>query len=255
MSEPVVQVEDLHVHYGDTEAVRGVSLEVRRGEVLALVGGSGSGKSTVGLTVLGLLRPPPSAGRVLFEGRDVHRQSRSERAAFRSAAQIVFQNPEASLNPRLSVRSALAEVVKRSAPSSQVDRRIADLLEQVGMTAAHARRYPHQLSGGQRQRVSIARALAAGPRFLVLDEPLSALDVSIQAQVLLLLRDLRTRHQLTYLFISHDLALVESVADRVAVMHRGRVVETGPAFEVFADPRDGYTKELVASVPRALRRP
>jgi len=255
VSDALVRVENLVVDYGHTRALRGVSLEIERGEVFALVGGSGSGKSTLGRAILALLRPMPREGHVFFDGRDIGHMSRSDLREFRRDAQIVFQDPDASLNPRMTVGEALGEVLKLNPPKEGRPRLVAELLEQVGLEAVHDRRYPHELSGGQKQRISIARALAVGPRFLVLDEPLSALDVSVQAQILLLLADLRTRHDLTYLFISHDLAIVDNVADRVAVMTAGEIVETGPTSAVFAKPREPYTRSLLAAVPKALRRP
>ena len=252
MSSALVVVDSLFVDYDGAPALKGVSLEVERGEVLALVGGSGSGKSTLARTLLRLGRSP-AAGSITYDGRSVYDMSRSELAAFRGRAQIVFQDPEASLNPRLTVGAAIGEalVVHGFDPGPKVP----ELLEMVGMEAFHADRFPHQLSGGQRQRVSIARALAVQPEFLVLDEPLSALDVSIQAQILILLRELRDEHDLTYLFISHDLAVVERLADRVAVMEAGVVVESGPCADVFGAPREAYTRRLVASIPRASRHP
>jgi len=254
VTAPLVQVEGLVVDYGKNRALRGVTLDVNVGECLALVGGSGSGKSTLGRAVLALLRPRPRAGRIRFDGRDIGGLTRSELREFRRDAQIVFQDPDGSLNPRMAVGEALEEVLKLTPREGNRPRSVAALLERVGLEAIHGRRYPHELSGGQKQRVSIARALAVGPRFLVLDEPVSALDVSIQAQILTLLSELRMAHDLTYLFISHDLAIVESVADRVAVMADGEIVESGPAQEVFTKPREEYTRRLLASVPRALRR-
>jgi len=234
----------------EVHAVRGVDLEVRESETLALVGESGSGKSTTGRLLLGL--EPPSAGRVLWRGRDLATLDRRERAAFRGRAQIVFQDPFGSLNPRMTVGGMLREAlaVHGLARGREATRRIEELLEMVGLDASAAARYPHEFSGGQRQRIGIARALSVEPELVVCDEPVSALDVSVQAQVLNLLSDLQERLGLAYLFIAHDLAVVRHVADRTAVMHLGRIVEEGPTAELFAQPREPYTRELLAAVPR-----
>ncbi len=252
---PLVRVEDLVVDYGTTRALRGVSLDIEEGETLGLVGGSGSGKSTLARAVLALLRTRPRSGRVLYRGRDVYRLSGEELKGFRRDAQIVFQDPDASLNPRMSVGAALREVLRVHPLPEERAYAVDQLLEQVGVDPGAAPRYPHAFSGGQRQRISIARALAVWPRFLVLDEPLSALDVSVAAQILGLLEDLRTSRQLTYLLITHDLAVVEQVADRVAVMHGGEIVEVGRTEEVFERPRHPYTKRLLGAIPAALRHP
>ncbi len=255
MSDPLVKVEDLVVAYGKTPVLRGVSLEIEEGETLGLVGGSGSGKSTLARAVLALLRVRPRSGRVLYRGQDVYRLSRAELQSFRRDAQIVFQDPDASLNPRMSVGAALREVLRVHPLPDQRSYAVDQLLEQVGVDPGAADRFPHAFSGGQRQRISIARALAVWPRFLALDEPLSALDVSVAAQILHLLEDLRASRQLTYLLITHDLAVVEQVADRVAVMHDGEIIETGPTPEVFDRPRHPYTKSLLRAIPQALRHP
>lgn len=232
-----------------TVALDGVSVEVRVGETLALVGESGSGKSTLGRLLAGLDRP--DAGRVLWGDRDVLGMSRRERLAFRRCVQIVFQDPYASLNPRMTVASTLAEVltVHGLAGRQDVPRRVEMLLARVGLERESAKRYPHEFSGGQRQRIGIARALAVEPSIIIADEPVSALDVSVQAKILALLEELKSDLGLGYLFISHDLAVVRRVADRVAVMHRGRIIEHGPAAAVYGAPAEPHTRELLAAVP------
>jgi len=234
----------------DVVAVDGVSIELRRGETLALVGESGSGKSTLGRLLVGLERP--DAGRVRFEGRALDELDRDGRRRFRRRVQMVFQDPYASLNPRITVGGALREAlhVHGLARGREAEERVAALLERVGLEADAARRYPHAFSGGQRQRIGIARALAVEPAILIADEPVSALDVSVQAKILDLLLRLQRDLGLGYLFISHDLAVVRVVADRVAVMREGRVVESGPADDLYRNPREGYTKALFAAVPR-----
>ncbi len=231
-------------------AVDGVDLQVTEGETLGIVGESGSGKSTLARLLLRL--EPPTAGTVLFRGRDVAEFGRRELRDFRRQAQIVFQDPYGSLNPRLTVGSALREVLRVHglARGPAVPERVAELLRLVGLDGSAAARYPHEFSGGQRQRIGIARALAAEPRLLVADEPVSALDVSVQAQVLNLLVDLQARLGLTYVFIAHDLAVVRQVCDRVAVMKAGKIVEEAPASNLFAAPAHPYTRTLLAAVPR-----
>lgn len=232
-------------------ALDGLNLELHRGETLALVGESGCGKSTLARCLVRLLEP--SSGDVRFEGTSVLELRGSALKAFRRQVQIVFQDPTGSLNPRLSAAAAVEEVLAvhgLAQVAGDGSRRAAELLERVGLTAAEAVRLPHELSGGQRQRVGIARALAVEPSVLILDEPVSALDVSIRAQIVNLLRDLQSAGDLTYLFIAHDLALVEHLSDRVAVMQGGRVVEEGATERLFQAPRHPHTRELLDAVPR-----
>ncbi len=237
----------------DVTAVRGVDLTIGRGETVALVGESGSGKTTTGRAIIRLV--PSTSGSVTFDGIDVLAVSSGELRGLRERMQIVFQDPYSSLNPRIAVGAAIEEVLlvhRIGADAAERRRRVATLLADVGLGAEHARRYPHELSGGQRQRVGIARSLAVGPELLILDEPVSALDVSVQAQIINLLDDLQEEHGLAYLFIAHDLAVVHHIADRVAVMYLGEIVEEGPVDDLFADPRHPYTRALLASIPGAL---
>jgi ABC-type oligopeptide transport system ATPase subunit len=231
------------------DAVAGVSFDIGAGETLGLVGESGSGKSTTGFCILQLMRP--TSGSVRFEGRELTELSGEELRRVRRDAQIVFQDPYSSLDPRMTVGNIVAEPLVVHGVGTRRDRRtrVRELLDVVGFDPAYVNRYPHEFSGGQRQRIGIARALALSPRLIVCDEPVSALDVSIQAQIINLLKDLQAEFGLAYLFIAHDLAVVRSVSDRIAVMHRGRIVETGPASEVYERPKDAYTKALLASVP------
>ncbi len=228
-------------------AVSDASFEIARGTTLALVGESGCGKSTVARMAVGLLRP--SAGEIRFEGQKL--ATARAQPALRRRMNMIFQDPYASLNPRWRVRDIVAEPIRafRLARRREIPARVARLLIQVGLAAGDGEKYPHEFSGGQRQRVSIARALASEPEFLVCDEPTSALDVSVQAQILNLMRDLQMRLNLTYLFISHNLAVVRHMADRLGVMYLGRIVEIGPAAEIFAAPRHPYTRLLLDAIP------
>ncbi len=261
-SAPLVDVQGLVKHFpGErrwlglgpprsvVRAVDGVSFAIAAGQTLGLVGESGCGKSTVGRTILRLLEP--DAGQVSVAGADVRALGGRELRALRRRMQIVFQDPYGSLNPRMTVRQTLAEplTIHHLVSGPDVGRRIAALLEEVGLDSSHERSYAHQLSGGQRQRVVIARALSVEPQFLVLDEPVSALDVSVQAQVLNLLADLQQRRRLTYLLIAHDLAVVKHIADQVAVMYLGKIVERAAAPAVYAGPRHPYTTSLLSAVP------
>ncbi len=259
MTGPLLAVRDLAVHYrlhGPlrragmlARAVNGVSFDVARGEALGLVGESGSGKSTVGRTVLRL--QPATAGEVLYDGRDLFAIPRAELRALRRRMQMVFQDPGGALDPRMTGREAVAEgmIVHRHVPAAGIPERVAALLAEVGLDPGAADRLPHELSGGQRQRLGIARALATDPEFLVCDEPVSALDVSIRAQVVVLLSDLQRRRGLALLLIAHDLAVVRQVTARTAVMYAGRIVETGPTEALLAGPRHPYTQALRSAVP------
>jgi len=231
------------------KAVTNVNLEILDAETLGLVGESGSGKSTLGRLMLRLIEP--TTGRVFFEGRDLSTLSRSELRRMRRDMQLVFQDPYASLNPRMRVRSIVGEGIEihRLARGKDKLALIAETLRMVGMAPDAMGRYPHEFSGGQRQRIGIARALAVKPRFLVLDEPVSALDVSIQAQIINLLQDLQEQLQLTYLFIAHDLRVVEHISRRVAIMYLGKIVELASRDEIYANPRHPYTRALLSAIP------
>ncbi len=256
---PLVEAVDLVKDFRDEgrlfgrgrllRALDGVSLEIDRGETLGLVGESGSGKTTLGWLLLRLLEP--TSGGIRFDGVDLLALSSGDLRQLRRRMQMVFQDPYGSLNPRMRVGAAVAEPIKVHdlVDRAMVPGRVRALFEEVGLDPSYTDRYPHELSGGQRQRVGIARALSVEPDFLVLDEPVSALDVSVQAQVLNLLADLRDRHGLTYLFIAHDLAVVKHLATRVAVMYLGRVAEVAPAVSVYSQPLHPYTKALLSAVP------
>ena len=255
MSTPLIEVRGLKRYFGPparpVRAVDDVSFSIEPGETLGLVGESGSGKSTIGRTLLRLI--DASEGQVLYRGEDLGKVSSSRMRSLRSKLQMIFQDPYASLNPKMRVRDVLSEALHThglARGAGQRERRIAELLELVGLRADHASRYPHEFSGGQRQRIGVARALAVEPEFIVADEPLSALDVSIQAQVVNLLCDLRERFKLTMLFISHDLDVVEYLCDRVVVLYLGRVMEVAPTRDLFERPLHPYTRALLAASPK-----
>jgi oligopeptide transport system ATP-binding protein len=257
----LLEVKDLHKHFpvkegllierkvGDVKAVDGVSFEIKAGETLGLVGESGSGKSTTGYCILQLLKP--TSGSVKFEGIELTELGREELRKMRREMQIVFQDPYSSLDPRMTVGDIVAEPLIVHGIGTRRDRsvRIRELLDVVGFDPSYTNRYPHEFSGGQRQRIGIARALALSPKLIVCDEPVSALDVSIQAQILNLLKDLQQDFGLTYLFVAHDLAVVRTMSDRIAVMNKGQLVEIGLAEEVYTNPQNDYTKALLSAVP------
>ena len=236
---------------GDVKAVDDVSFTVEPGTTVGLVGESGSGKTTIGRAILKLI--PATSGQVLYEGKDILPMSEGEFRQYRSRMQMIFQDPFGSLNPRLSILQIVGEALEIHFPQmSRNDRRerVADLLKKVGLKPEMMERYPHEFSGGQRQRIGIARALAVEPRFIVCDEPVSALDVSVQAQIVNLLQDLQEQLGLTYLFIAHDLAVVEHISDHVLVMYHGKIVESASSEAIYEDPQHDYTKKLLAAVPK-----
>jgi peptide/nickel transport system ATP-binding protein len=257
----LVELEDLRVwfpiksgiildrHVGDVKAVDGVSMSIQRGETLGLVGESGCGKSTVGRAILRLYEP--TSGRIVFDGQDVTHVSESGMRALRRRMQMIFQDPFASLNPRHSVGRLIGEPMKvhRVARGAEHSQRVSELLEVVGLPRDAANRYPHEFSGGQRQRIGLARALALNPDFIVCDEPVSALDVSIQAQIVNLLEELQDQLGLTYLFIAHDLAVVRHISDRIAVMYLGKIVEVAPADDLYENPLHPYAISLLSAIP------
>ncbi|RLE55794.1 MAG: oligopeptide ABC transporter ATP-binding protein [Thermoprotei archaeon] len=256
--DPIVVVDNLRKWFpikklfftkGWVRAVDGVSFIIREGETFGLVGESGCGKSTLGRLIVRLLEP--TSGTVYFEGKDVFRLRGRELKEFRRKVQIVFQDPYSSLNPRMMVFDIVAEAIKATQQEIPEDMEdyVASILEKVGLSREHLYRYPHEFSGGQRQRIAIARVLAVRPKFIVLDEPTSSLDVSVQAQILNMLKDLQKEHNFTYLFISHDLAVVKYMSHRIAVMYLGKIVEIAPSDEIFEAPLHPYTQVLLSSIP------
>ena len=261
MSEAFLQIENLKTHFpvergmivrrrvGTVKAVDGVTFSLARGEILGLVGESGCGKSTLGRTILQLI--PPTEGTVILAGKNLAGLNKHDLRESRADFQMIFQDPYASLNPRMTVFDALAEAMRahRKIPAAEINERVAALMQKVGLSPRFVKKYPHEFSGGQRQRIAIARALAVEPKLIIADEPVSALDVSIQAQIINLLAKLSREMQLTLIFISHDLSVVKHISDRIAVMYLGRIVEIGPAAQVFEQPLHPYTKALVSAVP------
>jgi len=261
MSDYLLEIENVRTHFpvrkgllferriGTVKAVDGVTLALSRGEILGLVGESGCGKSTLARTILRLA--PATEGVVRFEDRDLCRLSPTELRRVRPALQMIFQDPYASLNPRMTVFDAIAEpmIVHGMAPRRALPAKVADLMERVGLAPRFVRKYPHEFSGGQRQRIAIARALALGPKLIIADEPVSALDVSVQAQILNLLAGLCRTEHLTMMLISHDLAVVKHLSQRIAVMYLGKIVELGPAEDVFHTPLHPYTQALISVIP------
>lgn len=261
MSAAFLQLTNLKTHFpvehgiifrrrvGTVRAVDGVSLSLQQGEIVGLVGESGCGKSTLGRTILQLI--PPTEGTVVLAGRTLNALHGAELREARADFQMIFQDPYASLNPRMTIYDTLAEAIgaHRRVPAAEMPARVAALMEKVGLAPRYIKKYPHEFSGGQRQRIAIARALAVEPKLIIADEPVSALDVSIQAQIINLLAKLSREMQLTLIFISHDLSVVKHISDRIAVMYLGKIVELGPASDVFEKPLHPYTKALVSAVP------
>lgn len=260
MGDTLLEVKNLRKYFylpkgvfgaskGVIRAVDGIDFYIRRGETLGLVGESGCGKTTIAKLILGLVEP--TSGDVFFERRNIFQLTKGELRRLRPNMQLIFQDPYGSLNPRMNVKSIIAEGLKfyKLKTRKGEEQRVAELLEMVGLKPKDMYRYPHEFSGGQRQRISIARALSVNPKFIIADEPVSALDVSIQAQILNLLMELKETLNLTYLFISHDLMVVKHISDRIAVMHRGKILETAATSDIFQNPSHPYTKTLLTAIP------
>ena len=261
MPDSFLKLNDVKTHFpvergmfirrriGTVRAVDGVSLELNKGEILGLVGESGCGKSTLGRTIMQLI--PPTEGSVVLAGKHLEQLRGDELRESRADFQMIFQDPYASLNPRMTVYDALAEAIQahKRVPSGELPRRVSELMQKVGLAPRFIKKYPHEFSGGQRQRIAIARALAVEPKLIIADEPVSALDVSIQAQIINLLAKLSREMQLTLIFISHDLSVVKHISDRIAVMYLGKIVELGPATQIIEKPLHPYTRALVSAVP------
>ena len=263
MSEPILKLEGLKKHFNTTtggvfnkqkailKAVDGIDLEVAPGETIGLVGESGCGKTTAGRTILKLYEP--TDGKIIFEGEDITNLSQSKMKPYRRQMQMIFQDPFASLNPRQTIGTIIANMfeIQGINPTGGVENEVRALMERVGLNPEHINRYPHEFSGGQRQRIGVARAIALKPKLIVADEPVSALDVSIQAQVVNLLEDLQNEFKMSYIFVAHDLSVVQHISDRVVVMYLGKVMEQADKVDLFAKPRHPYTKALLSAVPVA----
>jgi oligopeptide/dipeptide ABC transporter ATP-binding protein len=263
MSEPILKLEGLKKHFNTTtggafnkqkavlKAVDGIDLEIAPGETIGLVGESGCGKTTAGRTILKLYEP--TEGKIIFEGEDISKLSQSKMKPYRRQMQMIFQDPYASLNPRQTIGTIIANMfdIQGIKPTGGVENEVRALMERVGLNPEHINRYPHEFSGGQRQRIGVARAIALKPKLIVADEPVSALDVSIQAQVVNLLEDLQNEFKMSYIFVAHDLSVVQHISDRVVVMYLGKVMEQADKVDLFAKPRHPYTKALLSAVPVA----
>ena len=263
MSDPILKLEGLKKHFNTTtggafnkqkavlKAVDGIDLEVAAGETIGLVGESGCGKTTAGRTILKLYEP--TDGKIIFDGEDITKLSQSKMKPYRRQMQMIFQDPYASLNPRQTIGTIIANMfdIQGIKPAGGVENEVRALMERVGLNPEHINRYPHEFSGGQRQRIGVARAIALKPKLIVADEPVSALDVSIQAQVVNLLEDLQNEFKMSYIFVAHDLSVVQHISDRVVVMYLGKVMEQADKVDLFAKPRHPYTKALLSAVPVA----